>query len=214
MSNRHTKVSNSGYSAVLINIKNKIQTAQHRAILSANKEMLHLYWEIGRLLSEKQTEEGWGAKILRKLSSDIRNELPDQKGFSERNLKLMTQFFREYPKLTRQDEETLAFPEENNYPESLSKFGQQLVAQIPWGHNILLMQKVKELDVRNWYMRQTISNGWSRNTLQTMIHSQLHVRQGSSVTNFEQIFPALQSDLARDVLKDPYIFDFLTLGFI
>ncbi len=213
------------YDELLNVVKDRIRQAQTRAVFSANREMLVLYWDIGRIIVERQKVEGWGAGVLRRLSRDLRNELPDVKGFSERNLKRMTQFYREYPVLTQIGPPVVAqlsgtaFPEEKRPPavapkavvEEVPAKVQQLVAQLPWAHNTLLIQKVKDLPTRLWYMRMTIEQGWSRNILQQMIKSDAYERQGNAVTNFEAQLPAPQSDLAKQTLKDPYLFDFLTI---
>jgi len=159
------------------------------------------------LIDSRQRQEGWGAGVIPRLARELRNELPELKGFSERNMKLMVQFAHEYP-------DAFACPEIGQPPVAQLPAvpdGQQLVAQIPWAHNVLLMQRVKEPHARLWYMRQTLAIGWSRNGLLTMIQSDAHRRQGKAVTNFERLLPPPQSDLARQSLKDPYIFDFLTL---
>jgi predicted nuclease of restriction endonuclease-like (RecB) superfamily len=145
--------------------------------------------------------------VIPRLARELRNELPELRGFSERNLKLMVQFAHEYPKAFASA--AIGQPPVAQLP-AVPK-GQQLVAQIPWAHNVLLMQRVKEPHTRLWYMQQTVANGWSRSVLLTMIQTEAHRRQGSAVTNFERLLPPPQSDLARQTLKDPYIFDFLTL---
>jgi len=199
------------YTTLLQDIKQRIAEAQTRAVLSVNAELIRLYWDIGQIIDQRQQEEGWGAGFIPKLSTDIRNELPEIKGFSQRNISYMLQFAREYGdpseyhrKITTQG--TKAQPVEN---ERLIL--QQLVAKIPWGHNILLLARVKDHTNRLWYMQQTIAQGWSRNVLADMIETRLHERQGESITNFANQLPAPQSDLAQQTLKDPYIFDFLTL---
>lgn len=196
------------YADLLDRVKTRIREGQTRAVQAVTRELLCLYWDIGRLLVEKQGAEGWGAGVLRRLSNDLKNELPETKGFSERNLKLMTQFFREYPGLFPIGQPVVA-----QLPAGSSEMekGQQLVAQLPWAHHVLLMQKVKSLADRLWYMGMALEQGWSRNVLHLMIESQAHRRQGRAITNFAVRLPPLQSDLARQSLKDPYIFDFLTL---
>ena len=210
------------YSQLLMRIKDRIRRAQVKATLSANTEMILMYWDIGRMIHERQQQEGWGSKVIPKLAQDIHNELPEVKGFSERNIGYMIRFAREYDNPLILQQAVAKLP-----PEAPSEKGsqavaqlldsesheslQQLVARIPWGHHILLMEKIKELPVRLWYMRQTIEQGWSRNVLKIMVESKVHERQGSAVSNFKERLPDPQSDLARQTLKDPYIFDFLTL---
>jgi predicted nuclease of restriction endonuclease-like (RecB) superfamily len=196
-----------GYPRLLEEIKTRIRQAQTRAIFAANAELVSLYWDIGRLIGQRQRRAGWGAAVIPRLSRELRNELPELKGFSERNIKLMVQFAREYPD---------AFvPSPSIGQPAVAQLatitnGQQLVAQIPWAHNVLLMQRLKEPVARLWYMQQTLANGWSRNVLLAKTQSRAHGRQGTAVTNFEQRLPA-PPDLARQTLKDPYVFDFLTL---
>ena len=185
----------SRYPALLSEIKHQIQSAQSRAILAVNGELNRLYWQIGRLLNQQQAQQGWGAGVIPRLAQDIRNELPELKGFSERNIKLMVQFFRTYPTLFAND----------------ADFGQPVVAQLPWAHNVLLMQSVKEEAVRVWYIEQALQNGWSRNVLKMQIDRQAHARQGQLISNFAERLPSPQSELVQQTLKDPYIFDFLTL---
>jgi predicted nuclease of restriction endonuclease-like (RecB) superfamily len=209
-----------GYVPFLQAVKDRIRAAQVRATLSANSEMIRLYWDIGRAIAERQEQEGWGAAIIPRLARDIRNELPEVKGFSERNLKYMIRLCREYgpPPIVQQAAAQLPIPaKQPQYAATMSEahpspIVQQLVAQLPWFHNIVLMEKVKDLPTRLWYMQQTLEQGWSRNILTLMIDNQAHERQGRAVHNFQRTLPTPQSDLAEQVLKDPYIFDFLTLA--
>jgi predicted nuclease of restriction endonuclease-like (RecB) superfamily len=182
------------YTTLLAEIKSRIAQAQTRAVLAVNAELIRLYWQIGQLLAARQTQAGWGKGVIPRLVQDIRNELPELKGFSERNLKLMDQFYNIYPNLF------------NN-----TQIGQPLVAQLPWAHNVLLMQALKDEATRHWYMEQVLTHGWSRNILKLQVESRVHLRQGRAINNFQQRLPAPQSDLVQQALKDPYIFDFLTL---
>ena len=180
-----------GYSVFLGELKNRIRAVQVRAALAVNSEMLLLYWRIGRDVLQRQNDEGWGSKVINRLGHDLQREFPGVAGFSARNLKYMRAFAE-------------AWPDESIVQESL--------AQITWYHNLALLEKVKSPETRLWYASQTVANGWSRNVLVLQIESELHNRQGKAVTNFERALPAPQSDLARDVLKDPYHFDFLALS--
>lgn len=212
------------YSGLLAEIKTCIGKAQSRASLSANAEMIAMYWDIGRMIHQRQQMEGWGTGIIPRLASDLKNQLPEIKGFSERNIGRMIAFYREYSESSAilpqpVAKSTAALDMDENLPQSVAKTAktveptnlQQLVAQIPWGHNILLMEKVKDRPTRFWYMQQTIEQGWNRETLSAMIKSTVHERQGEAVSNFAARLPAPQSALARQLLKDPYLFDFLTL---
>lgn len=179
-----------GYGEFLADIKTRIRSAQVKAALSANREMILLYLEIGHQILSRQSQEGWGKAIVERISVDLRREFPDMKGFSARNLWNMRRFCESC----------------QNRP-----ILQQLVAEIPWGHNLVLMSSVKDVAEREWYIQQTIQHGWSRNVLVHQIESGLYQRQGRAVTNFERTLPAPQSDLAHQTLKDPYVFDFLTI---
>jgi predicted nuclease of restriction endonuclease-like (RecB) superfamily len=179
-----------GYEAFLVELKERIRTAQLRAAIAVNRELVLLYWKTGRDILLRQKEHGWGSKIIDQLSADLRRAFPGVEGFSPRNLKYMRAFAE-------------AWPEESIVQEAL--------AQITWYHNLALLEKVKRPEVRLWYARATVQNGWSRNVLVHWIESDLHERQGKAQTNFEKTLPALQSDLARETLKDPYSFQFLTI---
>lgn len=195
------------YSDLLDKIKARIRQGQTRAVLSANAEMIYTYWDVGRMLCERQVQAGWGAGVLPRLSHDLHNELPEVKGFSVRNLKLMTQFYREYSNVPLIGQQPVA-QLDKSHP---SPKGQHVVAQIPWGHNVLLMQRIKDKNVRFWYMQKTMEQGWGRDVLALMIKREMHRREGKAISNFNKRLPAPQSDLVQQALKDPYIFDFMTL---
>jgi predicted nuclease of restriction endonuclease-like (RecB) superfamily len=179
------------YQQFLQNLKQRICNAQLRAALSVNQELVLLYWQIGREILTKQQQQGWGAKVIDRLSSDLRSAFPEMKGFSSRNLKYMRKFAQTYS-----DEQIV----------------QELLAQITWYHNITLIEKVKSSDERLWYVRKIIEHGWSRNILVHQIESGLYHRQGKAITNFQRTLPSPQSELAQQLLKDPYNFDFLSLA--
>jgi len=201
------------YTSLLQEIKRQIGEAQTRAFLSVNTELIRLYWEIGRLIAQRQQQEGWGTGIIPKLAQDLHNELPEVKGFSKRNIGYMVQFAREYgdPTIAMQLDNSSSGDDFQVIKLDDLSILQQLAAKLPWGHNILLLERVKALATRRWYMQQSITQGWSRNTLATMINSRLHERQGQATSNFATHLPAPQSDLVQQTLKDPYLFDFLTL---
>jgi len=180
-----------GYPELFADLKARIQSAQVRAALSVNRELVLLYWQIGKAILVRQEEEGWGAKVIARLSRDLSREFPEMKGFSTRNLKYMRAFAAVHPDCT---------------------FVQQVAAQIPWFHNCVILDKLSDMEEREWYIHQTIQQGWSRNVLVHQIESGLFHRQGSAVTNLERTLPAHQSELAQQILKDPYNFDFLSLG--
>jgi predicted nuclease of restriction endonuclease-like (RecB) superfamily len=179
-----------GYQELLSLLKSQIRTAQVRAAVAVTQELVLLYWRIGRDILQRQQQEGWGAKIADQLGRDLRQAFPGMQGFSPRNLKYMKALAEAWP-----DEAIV----------------QQAVAQLPWGHNVRLLDHVKDPNERLWYVQQSIQNGWSRNVLVMQIESGLYKRQGSAITNFQTTLPSPQSDLAQQLLKDPYNFDFLTL---
>ena len=178
------------YGSLLNEIKEKVRTSQIKAALSVNKELIALYWEIGRSIYRKQGEEGWGAKTIEKLAKDLKESFPHAKGYSRTNISYMVQFAKEYPEI---------------------EIIQQLVGQIPWGHNLILIQRLNNKEERLWYIKKIIKNGWSRNMLSNWIDSDLYRREGRAITNFTNTLPPPQSDLANQTLKDPYCFDFLSL---
>lgn len=179
------------YLELLQNLKTEIANARIRAHLSVNKEMILLYWKIGNQILERQKQQGWGAKVIENISEDLRKEFPEMKGLSYQNISYMRQFAIEYNDI---------------------KFLQQPIGEIPWGHNISIFSKIKNHDERIWYASKTIEYGWSRNILVHQIELNLYQREGKSVNNFTQALLPVQSDLAHKLLKDPYKFDFLSLG--
>lgn len=200
------------FKTLLKDIKNRIQQAQTRAVLSVNAELIRLYWDIGQLIDRRQQEEGWGTAVIPRLSRELANELPEEKGFSERNIKRMLAFFREYPNpATIVPQPVAQLPAPTKVPQVVAQTDDSLLWVLPWGHHVFLLEKIKDVETRVWYMRQTLANGWSRSVLLAMIRSEAHGRQGRAITNFERSLPSPQSDLVQQTLKDPYIFDFLTL---
>lgn len=214
------------YTDLLGQVKSRIRQAQTRAVFAANAELIRLYWDIGNLVLQRQKSKGWGASVIPRLSRDLRNDLPEVKGFSERNIGYMIRFAREYAFLQPPAAKLLPTAEESILQQPAAKLPpservshpvaqppslDSLVWLIPWGHHACLMEKVTDLPTRTWYMQATLQNGWSRNILLLMIDSQAHTRQGKAITNFPHQLPPPQSDLAVQALKDPYIFDFLTL---
>ncbi|MBN1165672.1 MAG: DUF1016 family protein [Methanospirillaceae archaeon] len=181
----------SDYPTFLTDLKNRIRQAQLKATISVNRELILLYWQIGKDILTNQEILGWGAKVIDQLSQDLRTEFPDMKGFSVRNLKYMQAFAATYPD-----------------PE----FVQQVAAQLPWFHICLLITRIKNPNERLFYLNQAIEHGWSRSILTHQIDLNLYDRQGKAITNFSHTLRSPASDLARETLKDPYIFDFLTLS--
>ncbi len=184
-------LSNFRYDEFLHDLKERIRNSQVRAALAVNRELVLLYWQIGCEILKRQQEQGWGSKVIEKLAKDLKREFPDISGFSRSNLLYMRAFAEAYP-----DEQ----------------FVQQLVGQIPWGHNVRILEVIKDPSERLWYVRQTIENGWSRNVLVHQMESDLYHRMGEAITNFDRVLPPTQSDLANQMLKDPYNFSFLSLS--
>ncbi len=176
------------YGAVLDEIKRRIQAERLRTVMAANSAMVMLYWDIGRLILERQGHEGWGARVIDRLSADLREAYPDMSGLSPRNLKYMRTFAAAWPD---------------------PSIVQRVVAQIPWRSNVALLEKLNDPAVRQWYAEKTIEYGWSQPVLCFQIESQLHARQGKAVSNFAVTLPPAHSDMAAQVFKDPYLFDFL-----
>jgi predicted nuclease of restriction endonuclease-like (RecB) superfamily len=213
------------YAFLFREVKDRIAQAQTRAVLSVNAELVRLYWDIGRIIHARQKEEGWGARVIPRLARELRNELPELKGFSERNIDRMIAFYREYPTAASFSPPAVAkLPAPRNSPQAVAKspalpkvpqaaaqLPDSILWSVPWAHHVVLMEKVKDKATPLWYMEQTLANGWSRNVLLMMVKSEAHSRQGKAVTNFDRMLPAPQSDLVRQTLKDPYIFYFLTL---
>ena len=178
------------YGEWLADLKQRIRSARQQAALAVNRELVWLYWQIGRDILERQHAQGWGAKVIDRLAQDLRSAFPDMKGFSPRNLKYMRAFAEAWPD---------------------GEFVQGALAQLPWYHQLALLDKLGDVQSRHWYAAKALEHGWSRNVLVMQIESRLHQRQGNAVTNFPTRLPAPQSDLAHESLKDPYLFDFLGL---
>lgn len=180
-----------GYSDWLSELKLRIHTAQQRATLAVNRELVLLYWQMGNDILTRQAEQGWGSKVIDRLAQDLRAAFPKMKGFSPRNLKYMRSFAEAWPD---------------------AEFVQGVLAQLPWYHQIALLDKLPGPEARRWYITQAIKHNWSRNTLVMQIEGRLLERSGKAVSNFESHLPKPMSDLARESLKDPYRFDFLSLA--
>ena len=203
-----------GYRALLTDIKARIRVAQIKASLSVNRELIQLYWDVGGLIVSRQRAEGWGNSVVEKLASDIQKEFPGIEGFSPRNVWRMRAFYLAW---TPSEPAPLAIGKKvrKKLPRAVadlsSRFLPQAVAEIPWGHNVILLEKLNNMAQRLWYAQQATANGWSRSTLEHWIASDLYTRQGKAVTNFGTALPQPQSDLARELMRDPYNFDFLAL---
>lgn len=192
---KKTKIPETNYTQFIISLKTKIRSAQIKATVAVNSELIKLYWEIGKEIAEKQDQEGWGSGVLERVAKDLQNDFPGIEGFSRANIFRMKAFFIAYEKVAQAVRQLEALP----------------IFSIPWGHNILLLQKIKDTDERLWYATKAIEYGWSRSMLTIWIENNLYCREGKAITNFKAALPASQSDLAQQTTKDPYIFDFLTL---
>ncbi|WP_341817697.1 MULTISPECIES: YhcG family protein [unclassified Wolbachia] len=186
-----TRIIAKEYTEFLEQLKDRIATSRYKAALAVNSKLILLYHYIGTEILKRQREHGWGAKVIDQLSKDLRSTFPEMKGFSMRNLKYMRKFAEEYPDV---------------------EFVQEPLAQLTWYHNITLLEKIESHEIRLFYVKKAIEHGWSRNIMVMQIELGLHKRQGKAITNFKEKLPSPQSDLAHYTLKDPYIFDFLSIG--
>jgi len=176
------------YAGFLVEIKDQIKQERLKAVISANSALVLMYWNIGRSILNRQNSAGWGAKVIDRLSVDLKDEFPEMNGFSSRNLKYMRKFAENWPDIS---------------------IVQEVLAQISWYHNLALLEKLKDEQLRLWYAHQSIENGWSRNILAIQIESKQHQRIGQTANNFEVALPPGDSDMANQIFKDPYLFDFL-----
>ncbi|MCK6521079.1 PDDEXK nuclease domain-containing protein [Myxococcota bacterium] len=185
----------SSYAALLDSLKRRVHDARRRAIAAANQELMTLYFEVGQSIVARQAEEGWGAKVIDRLARDLQAAFPDMDGFSPRNLHRMRAFYLAWGEVEPGEEKKLP----------------QAVAKLPWGHNTLLLEKLRTPSQRLFYAERSLQHGWSRAILSLQIAGQLHRREGMAVTNFPALLPPPDSDLALQATRDPYLFDFLTL---
>jgi len=201
------------YKNWLIELKDRIKTSQIKAALSVNSELISLYWYIGRRITEIQKNSKYGDGIILQLAADLKKEFPDMGGFSPSNLKYCKQFYQFWQQdaFSQQVVGYSQNPSIGQQVVDLSENSQIPVNKIPWGHNVLIIQKIKDYKEALFYVQQTIANNWSRSVLQIQIESNLSARQGKAINNFSITLPEPQSDLANQLLKDPYNFNFLTL---
>ena len=188
----------SDYKNWLQTLKGKIQQSQIKAAIQVNSELLRLYWQIGKAIAEKQAKAKWGDGFLQTLSADLCKEFPTMKGFSYRNLKSIRQWY-------------LFYNQEFLIRKQLVSQLEASLFSIPWGHHIMIMQRCKSIQEALFYVHKTIENHWSRSVLEHQIALNLYARQGKAITNFQQQLPATASDLAQELTKDPYVFDFLSM---
>lgn len=194
------------YIQIVSRLKEQIGRSRAKAALKVNEILLELYWEIGRAILEMQKSEGWGAKVIDRLSSDLKNDFPDFRGLSVRNLKYMVLFAKTYPEFGQQ----VAAQIQNTDNQNIT-IRQHAAAQLPWGHHQLLLDKITDAGELSFYVQKCVEAGWGRNILAEQIKSDLYKRQGNAITNFRETLPAQHSDLVQQSIKNPYLFDFLSL---
>lgn len=205
------------YGDWLISLKSRIQGARQRALLSANAEQIRLYHDIGREILDRQSRQGWGAKVIDQLSSDLRAAFPSMKGLSATNLKYMRFFAEHCPDRQFVQQSAAQFPQPPIGQQSadqlpVTPIRPPLSDELPWFHIVILLTKLDDPSLREWYAQQAIQHSWPRDTLTVQIKNQLHLRQGQAITNFDQRLAPPLAGLATEILKDPYHFDFLGLG--
>ena len=211
----------------LTDLKIRIRQSQIKAAIKVNSELLHLYWDLGHDIVIRQMDSVWGSGFFTQLSKELNNEFPDMKGFSERNLYNVKRFYLFYNqdnKILHQVGAKFREPNPNQAGAEIQSYknkgipflhGDELenhpIFQIPWRHHVEIFTKCKTVDEALFYVQKTIKNGWSRAVLMNFIDADLYQAQGKSINNFDRLLPDIQSDLAKETLKDPYNFDFLTL---
>jgi predicted nuclease of restriction endonuclease-like (RecB) superfamily len=213
-------LNNNDYTVWLSELKTTIRQRQIKAALAVNSELIQMYWDLGSQIVQKQENAKWGTGFIDQLSKDLKAEFPEMSGFSGKNLRYCRAFFLFYSENTIWQQVVAKLDDEiTKQPVSQLEKSQQFVGEsenplfsIPWGHHILIMQKVKNQNDALFYIQKTIENNWSRAVLEYHIETQLHSRQGKAITNFTNTLPEPESDLAQQIIKDPYNFEFLTLA--
>ena len=201
------------YPLILQSLKDRVRQSQTKAMLAVNRELILLYWDVGRLIARRQNLDGWGRSTVERLAADLQKAFPGISGFSRTNIFRMRAFFLAYgifqvPQPVGESSRVAIVPQPVG---QLDDAPPEAVLNLPWGHNSVLIEKIKDPNTRLWYAAKTIEHGWSRAVLTVQIESGLYQRQGKAITNFAATLPSPQSDLAQQTLKDPYLFDFLTL---
>jgi predicted nuclease of restriction endonuclease-like (RecB) superfamily len=199
------------YQLILNGLKDKIRQARFKAVLTANAQLLAIYWEVGQAIIQQENEEGWGAKTVERLSVDLRTEFEDMKGLSVRNLRYMREFAKAYPQFSILQPAVAKLPKTKK-PRTQVDILQPLIAKIPWTHHTIILDRIKDKEKRFFYLQKTVENGWSKTVLSLQIDNKLFERQGKAINNFENTLPAINSDLAKETFKSSYVFDFLTLN--
>lgn len=199
-------LTNTDYKNWIVELKSKIRQSQIKAALAVNSQLILMYWELGQQITEKQKNSQWGSSFIDQLSKDLKSEFPEMSGFSVKNLRYCRNFYLFYSDASIW-QQLVAKLQNTDKQYVLSK-----ITLIPWGHNLLILQKVKKPEEVLFYISQTIENNWSRSVLEYQIESGLFSRQGKAISNFKTTLPKIESDLAQALLKDPYNFEFLALS--
>ena len=209
-------IAKENYADFLAEVKTQIKSSQAKAALSVNASLIAMNWNIGAMIAENQAENSWGNNVIEQLAIDLKSEFPGVAGFSRANLFFIRRFYLFYADEKVQQAVRLLSDEENSVQQAVASGEKvpdilELLVQIPWGHHILILTKVKEAEAACFYLQQTIEHNWSRAVLTLHIEQKLFSRQGKAISNFKQTLPDGQAQIARQILKDPYNFDFLTL---
>ncbi|MGD0664172.1 MAG: PDDEXK nuclease domain-containing protein [Rhabdochlamydiaceae bacterium] len=184
-----------GYKVFITDLKGKIRSSQLKASITVNRELIRLYWEIGKDVVERQEQDGWGSKVIERVARDLQNEFPGIEGFSKSNLFRMRAFYKSYTIVA----------------QAVRQLDELPISSIPWGHNIAIFQSIRDIKERLWYANMTIEEGWSRDELIGSIKRHWYKRYGKAITNFVDRLPDPHSRLAQEATKDPYYFDFIEL---
>ncbi len=211
MAENMTMASNSDFKSWVSQLKQDIRSAQIRAAIKVNTELLRLYWRMGADICEKQKSASWGDGWLKELSRELMAEFPDMKGFSHRNLKYIRQWYQFYNERITIGQQVVAQLEFTNVQQPVAQISEDVFFSVPWGHHLYIISQCKDVDRAVFYLKQTVENGWSRAVLLNYLDTNLYERQGKAVNNFNRLLANPQSELAAQTLKDPYNFDFLTL---
>ena len=211
MAENMTMASNSDFKSWVSQLKQDIRSAQIRAAIKVNTELLRLYWRMGADICEKQKSASWGDGWLKELGRELMTEFPDMKGFSYRNLRYIRQWYEFYNQHLTIWQQAVAKLDNDMREQAVAQISEDAFFSVPWGHHLYIISQCKDVDRAVFYLRQTVENGWSRAVLLNYLDANLYERQGKAVNNFNRLLANPQSELAAQTLKDPYNFDFLTL---
>jgi predicted nuclease of restriction endonuclease-like (RecB) superfamily len=211
MARNMTLAGNNEFKSWVSQLKKEIRSAQVKAAIKVNTELLHLYWRMGADICEKQKSASWGDGWLKELSRELMAEFPDMKGLSYRNLKYIRQWYQFYNKQLIIGQQVVAQLGDANVQQPVAQISEDVFFSVPWGHHLYIISQCKDVDRAVFYLKKTVENGWSRAVLLNFLDANLYERQGKAVNNFSKLLADPQSELAAQTLKDPYNFDFLTL---